>query len=731
MRPSSRLPLRILASVGALVLVAILATCAWPGVVLPLAVAALVAGMVGGAWVGLSASRNRRDSTRSGWKVLNAPAGDGGAGVGEPIWAVAVFALAVAVLVADVVPGLYAKDAGELGAAVRGLGVPHPTGFAAYCLVGKAFDLLPVGAGAFRLNLLSAVATAAAAALAYLLALELGRGGGAGGGLVRDRLAALVAPVALLASHLTWQHATTTEVYAFSIAGLALALLAWARGVLRDDARWLAVGAVATGLGLGGHVTWPLYAGAAGLLATLAFARRHRSVGLPAALALLAGLGALVGTYLAAAASRGPYMNWGDPSDLAGVFAHVSGARIRHAFQDHLAGVPWAMVQVNLGRSVRVLADGTLANWPAAILGLVALGLRHPALALAGAGLIVGDVVFSARINPMGIIDWQTLLPATLFVSVLAGSGAVAGTRRAPRLAVAVIVVALGAALWQVRASPADRRMARVTAAQDVVTGFLGRLPPGATVFTSSDNLSSGLAGMQVFESARPDVLVLVKQHLGDTGYVQARMTFHQAGEGRRALADTLAARPFESAGESPADAVVRAIQAAGAGGPVWVELGEGRVDGALRPLLEPDFPAFRWGTDGASGTDAMDAAREAALARVATADRWVASWLAGFLRTMGTWASARQDFAGARDLTAAALRVAPDDTRSLYNLGVMVRAEGDPEGALRLFEAAVSTDPSYLRAWQAIAKTASSAGRPDQAQRALDFLRRLLPPLR
>ena len=90
-------------------------------------------------------------------------------------WALAVFAISAFVLLILSVPGIYVKDSGELVAAIRGMGVPHPTGFSLYCLTGKLFDLLPFGAGAFRANAFSAVSAAGAATLAFLLTVELAR----------------------------------------------------------------------------------------------------------------------------------------------------------------------------------------------------------------------------------------------------------------------------------------------------------------------------------------------------------------------------------------------------------------------------------------------------------------------------------------------------------------------------------------------------------------------------
>src|SRR4051812_43036105 len=63
------------------------------------------------------------------------------------------FALYIATLAPSVMPGDYAEF--QFSAAI--LGVPHPTGYPLYILLGKLFTMLPVGDVAYRVNLSSAV----------------------------------------------------------------------------------------------------------------------------------------------------------------------------------------------------------------------------------------------------------------------------------------------------------------------------------------------------------------------------------------------------------------------------------------------------------------------------------------------------------------------------------------------------------------------------------------------
>src|SRR5690349_12233028 len=80
-------------------------------------------------------------------------------------WALTLGALVLytLTLAPSVMPGDYAEF--QFSAAI--LGVPHPTGYSLYILLGKLFTLLPFGDVAYRVNLSSAVYMAAAVGVGY------------------------------------------------------------------------------------------------------------------------------------------------------------------------------------------------------------------------------------------------------------------------------------------------------------------------------------------------------------------------------------------------------------------------------------------------------------------------------------------------------------------------------------------------------------------------------------
>ena len=232
-------------------------------------------------------------------------------------WWPALGAAAVALLiyVATLAPDLtfanYGTDGGDLIAAARTLGIPHPTGYPTYTLLAWLFTQLPVGTIAFRVNLLSAVCAAAAVGLFFRSAQHL---------FASKRLPLLIPALTSLTlafSSLLWSQAVISEVYALLM--FFASLLLWLLICWRDDgADWLLwLAAFALGLGLGNHLTLVFVAPAAFVLLWPERRRWFRArVLLPAAALFVVGLGVYV--YLPLAARQRPPVNWGNPQTWKG-----------------------------------------------------------------------------------------------------------------------------------------------------------------------------------------------------------------------------------------------------------------------------------------------------------------------------------------------------------------------------------------------------------------------------
>jgi len=160
----------------------------------------------------------------------------------------ACFAAVLAVYLQTLAPGLVKGDGGEFQYNLATLGVPHPTGYPLYTLLGWLWTkLLPVGSVAWRINLLSAVCGASAVALVFAIVYRL----------TRRVLPALAGAAFLAFSPVFWSLSSTTEVYALHSLFVALIiylLLLW-QAAGRRRFRLLLLVAFVLGLSLSHHRT--------------------------------------------------------------------------------------------------------------------------------------------------------------------------------------------------------------------------------------------------------------------------------------------------------------------------------------------------------------------------------------------------------------------------------------------------------------------------------------------
>src|SRR5258706_11086582 len=70
--------------------------------------------------------------------------------------AIAVFGIALVVYVRTLLPGPSFGDWAEMQFIPAQLGIPHPTGYPLYVLLGWLFSLVPIGSWAYPAHLLSA-----------------------------------------------------------------------------------------------------------------------------------------------------------------------------------------------------------------------------------------------------------------------------------------------------------------------------------------------------------------------------------------------------------------------------------------------------------------------------------------------------------------------------------------------------------------------------------------------
>ena len=428
---------------------------------------------------------------------------------------------ALVLYIRTLAPDVLVGDSGEFQFTGAILGIPHPTGYPLYTLLGKVWSLLPLGTVAYRINLSSAVYLAAAigilTAVAWRLlgllapsadtALPAAPGGVQAGWPGAARAGAALLGAALVAVAATvWAQAVVARSYALNAllvtACLAALLLWWERGA---RGAFLAA-ALAVGLSLAHHGTTVTLLPGYALIALLAEWRWRGRERLPARLRRLAA-GAAMGLL-----GLSPYLlfayrfvfgytyYWGNPATWSDVLALARGA----PFAGQVFAYPFTL-DSQLARA------GFGLDQIAQQFGLLGLGLGLAGLArllidrgtrpfAAGLALLwLGNFAFAVN---YGIIGHIYLIPTYLFWGVFLAAaltwpfGLIARLpwRRLRRVLGASALAGLAAAALLLPAGLALARFAHEdrsgdTRIRDLAATTLAGVAPGAHVLVDWESI--------------------------------------------------------------------------------------------------------------------------------------------------------------------------------------------------------------------------------------------------
>jgi len=353
--------------------------------------------------------RRGRPSTGSGQALCN---------IDLAAWAVplALFAGALAVYIRTMRPSFDWLDNSELITAAYHLGIGHNPGYPTLMLIGHAFSWLPIGAIAYRLNLMNAAFGALAVALLYLVCLRVT--GRASAPAVGTHLAAGLAALTAAFSYTFWELTTETDAFtlhAVFMLAIVLLLLRWRDG---SGARDLYLAWLIIGVSLGNHPLTTLLIPAVAALMILEHGRgivSWRQLWRCAA-ALAAGLSVYLYIPLRALADPPPGVN--NPHNLAQLWQLLS-APAYHQFMFHLSAA-----QVGL-RALRFAQQTARELGPIGIGGaLLGIGFslrRDWRLAAALLILIGVDVAYAINYNIFDIYAY--FMPAYLALAIFLAVG--------------------------------------------------------------------------------------------------------------------------------------------------------------------------------------------------------------------------------------------------------------------------------------------------------------------
>jgi hypothetical protein len=417
-------------------------------------------------------------------------------------------------------------DGGDLIAAVATGGVPHPTGYPTYLLVGSLFAHLPLGDPAYRLNLMSAAAAAGAVGLLTLaVAVSLKR-------CSEEWVALLAAGVAALTfafSSVLWSQAVIAEVYALGafFAALTCFLALYGRATAQGWP-WVAA-AWAFGLGLGNHLSLALLAPAG--LFLLWSSRERPSVRRVAAMGV-AGLA--VYAVLPFRAARHPPVNWGGAETWAGFLWLVSG----RLYAPLAFGLPLPHLPGRLLAAASLLSR-QVAWWgvPVVFVGLRALWTHDRALALGSALGFAAATTYAVGYNSAD--SYVYLIPAALVLVFWMAWGLRDTFEMLNRLLATEpsawhgpIRIATGCGLALLVCLPLAYNFRAVDASDDLEAydyglAALASAEQGSVIIADSDQDAFALWYFRYAEGRRPDVAVIAGSLLPYPWYRESVRRWH------------------------------------------------------------------------------------------------------------------------------------------------------------------------------------------------------------
>ena len=398
---------------------------------------------------------------------------------------------------------IYVGDSGELVTAAAILGIPHPSGYPLYVLLGHLWiQLLPFGSIAFRMSLFSAAWAALTCGLLYLVARRQGS----------SSWGAALGSLLLALSPSFWSQANIQRVYslnAFFVVALLACALEWRR---RRDIRWMALAAFVAGLGACNHTVMGvlgLAVGCCALLAEPALLRRPKH--------LLACVGAgVVGllpyAYLPWRSRHDPALDWGNPETWGGFVDVVSRRDFWHrAWAENASD--YGTIGLDYLHSL-----GHESLWAGALLALLG---------------VLGYGLFAGRRWSVGLP--LAIMAANFWVVAVHGSRSdifIWHRYYIPSYVMLAWLATLGFHCLEMRWAPSRRRWLRLglllpgillligwprydrsdfTLADEFSRTVLADLPPGARLAASDDNILFVLMYLHFAEGLRPDIDLILQ----------------------------------------------------------------------------------------------------------------------------------------------------------------------------------------------------------------------------
>ena len=239
------------------------------------------------------------------------------------LWFAGVSIIAGIIYLKTICPTVEFIDSGELAVNCFRLGIPHPTGYPLYVLLGKLAVILFPGEIIFRCHFLSLIFTSLAAGLLFSVIKSLSPSTG-----YRHPVSASIA-LFIAFSPVWWSQGTANEVYCITLLADLLAISFFIKYINNKNPKFLIAGFFIWGLSFGSHMSTVFLLPA--LIYMVYITDGFKGVLKPryrwAVMFFIVALTLYI--YLPVRASFKPFLNWSNPANLEGLINHISGWQYR------------------------------------------------------------------------------------------------------------------------------------------------------------------------------------------------------------------------------------------------------------------------------------------------------------------------------------------------------------------------------------------------------------------
>lgn len=437
-----------------------------------------------------------------------------------------VLLIAFGVYLHTLTPSIGLHDAGDMVTAAYVLGIPHPTGYPLYCLLGKIWiTITPIGNIAYRMNILSALSAALACMMVYFIILKVSKHQKLlNSDVQKFRIQNLIFIISAIVGALMfafattfWEQALIAEKYtlnALFTTLLIFSLLKWYEITMeyKNSKFYLYLFSFILGLSFTHHMqTIFLIPPAIYLIAIVAYQIKQTNHQSPITnyqlfkMFILFILPLSLWLYLPIRASADPIHNWGDPQTIDRFLEHIRGGQYGHYFSSSIKEL---IIRIFIHITQFFSHQFTLYLVWIGIVGMILLFKQKRKIFIFLALLVLTDILHSIRYTIINIEDYY--IPSFAIFAVFSGYGLLNIINYFKKFLSPYPLLLLGLLpIIPYNLHLFYNNQSQHFFAYDYKTNILKHLKPNAILFTEDDNIGFTLWYLCYCEKERQDIDLL------------------------------------------------------------------------------------------------------------------------------------------------------------------------------------------------------------------------------